>query len=380
MDPGGDATFNIASGTFWVTSAGSPTVVTDFVHGSHIKSYKFATGGDSELRQNNILANAGGRISIYIYLNALPTATATLFEIRQSNGATKVVSVRLTSAGVLQLWNQVSAQIGSNGSTLSTGQWYRLCLTYTLTSTTVNRFEFYVDSVSSISVTNATLTVISANTLSLGNSSSDATLDMRASDIYVDDSTALTDTGDVWVTAKRPFANGTTTGFTTQIGAGGSGYGSGHTPQVNERPSSKTNGWSMVGAGSAVTEEYTIEGASAGDIDVSAATIVDLCGWVYTDAIAAETGQLILVGVNNAISIATSSKYFTAFAGSTTYPGGGTDIGLITDTSLTTVRLYECGIMVAYIPGGAFPGDDSNFAPAVARAPYQDSYAVTVFS
>ncbi|WP_323162301.1 hypothetical protein, partial [Pseudomonas fluorescens] len=80
----------------------------------------------------------------------------------------------------------------------------------------------------------------------------------------VDDSSALTDPGNIWVAAKRPNANGTTNGFTTQIGSGGSGYGSGHSPQVNERALSTTNGWSMVGAGAAVTEEYNIESKSTG--------------------------------------------------------------------------------------------------------------------
>ena len=69
------------------------------------------------------------------------------------------------------------------------------------------------------------------------------------------------DPGAILVTAKRPFTNGTTEdGFTTQIGASGSGYGSGHTPQVNERPLSQTNGWSVIGAGGRRSRKNTTSG------------------------------------------------------------------------------------------------------------------------
>ena len=192
--------------------------------------------------------------------------------------APNIASVKITSTGVLQLWNRLNDnQIGSNGATLSTGQWYSITLAYTIISTSVNRFELFVNSVSTISVTNATLTSTGSTGVKIGNQNNNATLDFRTSDHYVDDSSSLTDTGDIWVTAKRPVSNGTTNGFSTQIGSGGSGYGSGHSPQVNERPLSTTNGWSMVGAGSAVTEEYNIEGKSVGDINIS---YCDDCGLV----------------------------------------------------------------------------------------------------
>src|SRR6185436_9856514 len=126
---------------------------------------------------------------------------------------------------------------------------------------------------------------------------------LRSSDHYVDSSASLTDTGNIWVTAKRPNANGTTNGFTTQIGSGGSGYGTGHSPQVNERVLSTTNGWSMVGAGSAVTEEYNIESAAAGDIDISSANYVDVMGWVYASSLVNETASIIVNGVSSNISL-----------------------------------------------------------------------------
>jgi len=281
MEPGGDADFAVAavsgSGGFWSSIGGAPAVATDFVHGNHQRSIKYrASQPDTMTSGGGVMADAGRRISTYFYFNAIPSTTlGSIIRIQQSGG-TNVVTLRITNAGVLQLWNAETAQIGTDGPTLSLGQWYRICLAYTITDTTHNRFELFVDGVSAISITNATLTNVTTNKFVIGNCNGKATMDMRSSDHYVDDSAALTDTGDIWVTAKRPLANGTTNGFTTQIGAGGSGYGSGHAPQVNERALSTTNGWSMVGAGAAVTEEYSIEGPSVGDFDISTAIIIDL--------------------------------------------------------------------------------------------------------
>lgn len=358
LEPGGDATFNAAlttAGGFWDTTGGTaPTIVTDFVHGNHQKSIKFLVSGTSGLRTAaGTLADAGGRISLYVYINTIPTnASETLFRLWKTGAAAIVVEVRMTqTTGVLKITNSNSGtQIGTDGATLSTGRWYRISLAYTITSTTVNRFELFVDGVSSISITNATITNTSSNFLEIGNTVG-SNADYRESDIYVDNSSALTDPGNIWVTAKRPNANGTTNGFTTQIGSGGSGYGTGHSPQVNERALSNTNGWSMVGAGSAVTEEYNIEAKETGDIDISTATIIDWMGWADMKALAGETVQIILSGANNAQAITSTETLYKKIKGSATYPAGtGADIGITTDTSLTTVSLYECGIVVAYIP------------------------------
>lgn len=350
IEPGGDADFGTA---FWSTNNGTVALATDIVHGNHIKSIRFRPAAINYMVKSNILADAGGRISFYLYIVALPTGSPRIIGgSEQASDGSNVIAIALTSGGVLQLVDNNLAQIGTNGSTLSTGVWYRICLTWTITSTTVNQIRLYKNAVTDISVSNATLANISSADFTLG-ISSDTTCDLRISDIYVDNSTALTDPGNIWVTAKRPNANGTTNGFTTQIGAGGSGYGTGHSPQVNERPLNNANGWSMVGAGSAITEEYTVEGSSVGDIDISKATLVDYVGWVDAKAALAETGSIIVGGTSSNISLTSTETIFTKAKGSTTYPAGGTDIGIITSTTLTTVSLYECGLIFAYIPAAA---------------------------
>jgi len=353
---GGDETFDTG---LLGNGGGTPSAVSDFVHGSHLRSIKVRPGqGDIALPLKNLSPNvitgAGSSFSVYIYLNVLPSSTVNFIKITD-NSSQDCFALKLTNAGVLQLF-EATNQIGSDGATLSTGVWYRISVAFTIASTTVNEFRVFKDGISTISVSDATLTRVLtsglANPFRIGNIDTDANLDFRISDLYIDNSTSLADTGDIWVTAKRPNANGTTNDFSTQIGSGGSGYGSGHSPQVNERTRSDTNGWSMVGAGSAVTEEYNIESAATGDIDISQYTIIDYMGWVRTDSLVNETGQIIVNNVTANIGILSSQvSYFQKVAGSSVYPDGtGTDIGIITSTTVTTVRLYECGVVVAYIP------------------------------
>jgi len=355
LEPGGDAVFDVqnagGTGQFWDSVSAGVSIATDFVHGGHIKSLKCLHGsGGSKIIKRGILASAGSRSSFYIYINAYPSATNVIaaFTDEGSGG----FELKITTAGVLQLarWD-TDAQIGSNGPTLSTGIWYRISFAYTITSTTVNEARVFVNSTLAISATNSTIGGTGSTALYLGLVQTDTTGDLRISDVYTDSSTNLLDTGDIWVTAKRPVSNGTTNGFTTQVGTGGSGYGTGHAPQINERPISTTNAWRMVGAGSAVTEEYNIEAKNVGDIDISAATIVDWAGWASMFSFVGETVQMILNGANVAQAITNAQVIYTKFKGSTTYPSGtGADIGIITDTSLTTVELDECGVMVAFIP------------------------------
>ena len=141
-------------------------------------------------------------------------------------------------------------------------------------------------------------------------------------DLYVDSGTTLDDPGDIRVAAKRPVANGAVNQFTTQIGSGGSGYGSGHAPQVNERPLNTANGWS-ISTTTKATEDYNVEGRAAGDVDLSGATIVDYMGWI--NATEASTSNspvthIIVNGTATAKTLTTSYAMYTQFARSSIYP------------------------------------------------------------
>jgi hypothetical protein len=167
-------------------------------------------------------------------------------------------------------------------------------------------------------------------------------------DWYVDNGTTLDDPGKIIVVNKRPNANGSANAFTTQIGSGGSGYGTGHSPQVNEQPLSTTNGWSISSA-SALTEEYTIENASTGDVDVSSGhfTIVDYMGWIYAKTSTAGTRNIVVNGSASNITTTTAFAMYTKVAGSTTYPSTNTAIGMNNNSVNNLTSLAECGILLA---------------------------------
>ena len=345
LEPGGDATFDFS---LWGSVTGSPTIVSDFVRGNHLRSIRYAPSVSSRTNGlSNCVADAGTRIYFGFYIAAFPTG-GTAAPFLQIYGASNVIYLTLTNAGVLRATSNGTTQLGNDGPTLSISQFYRITFTQVITSTSVNRFEILVNGIPAISLTNVTLPNIGSTNFQFGNINNVASFDFRISDVYVDNSSSLTDPGNIWVTAKRPNANGLTNGFLVQIGSGGSGYGSGHSPQINERALSTTNGWSTTLLGT--TEEYTIEATSAGDIDISRAEIIDYMGWIDAGASGSVTGSIIVGGAVSNVSLTTTITTFTAFAGSKTYPTGGTDIGMISSGSVGTDSLYECGVVVAYIP------------------------------
>lgn len=349
IEAGFSATF---SSLFYTNTTGTVASATDhpvaMTGGRSLKCSSGAGNATAGARKTGIMADAGRRGSFSFIIDTIPTTMANIFMITQSGG-TNVFRIRLNTNGKLQ-FEGIGATAVNGTTVLAVNTRYRISFGYTLTNTTTYRFDVYVDGVSQGSATAGTLTNTTSDRIYVGFSSAPgANINAWYGDIYIDDGTDYADVGDIRVTAKRPNANGTTNGFTTQIGSGGSGYGSGHSPQVNERALFTPNGWSIIGAGSAVTEEYNIESAATGDVDISAATIRDYTGWVYAKALASETGQIIVNGASSNISLVSSDTLFTKIAGSTTYPAGtGTDIGIVTDTTLTTVSLYEAGVMVAY--------------------------------
>ena len=241
---------------------------------------------------------------------------------------------------------------------LAINTWYRISFSYYITNTTTFQGKIYINGILDSTANAGTLTRTGSDNFVLGLASGGRgnNINYYFDDIYVAtggaSSSSQPDPGNILVTAKRPNANGTTNNFNTQIGSGGSGYGSGHSPQVNEQPLNTANGWSIIGAGSAVTEEYNVENAATGDVNITGVTIVDYVGWLYTNAVLSETAKMIVNGVSTNISIpANANTMFQVAAGSTTYPAGsGSDIGETTDTTVTTVSLYECGIIIAYTP------------------------------
>jgi len=359
IEPGGDADLGVA---LWDASAQTnPALSTTTMHAYHQRSLKYVSGSATSVGKHNVWSDAGGRASFYADFSALPGATASIMDVLGSSYGTGIIVLRLTTGGNLQLASS-GVQLGSTGTaTFSTNTWRRISVAFTITNTTTFTIKVWVDGSLDINTSNSgTLAGTGSADIILGNISADASMTMFSSDHYIDNSSALTDPGNIWVTAKRPYSNGTSNQFTTQIGTGSSGYGSGHAPQVNERPVSNSDGWS-ISTTTVQTEEYNIEPANTGDTDISAATIVDYMGWIRAHEASTANSpvtHIIVNGVTTTKTLTTSDAYYEQMAGSSTYPAGtGSDIGM--DGQYTTTAhlfsLTECGIVVAYIPSSAGP-------------------------
>lgn len=367
---------SLVAGTF-----GAPAIVSDVVWDNHAKSLKIKDTASGDSVDWIGVGSTSFRFSFNIYFLAFPNVASpgnsTIFITDTLHDAgLDIIKWRIDNVGVLRMFpGGGGGQIGSDGSVaLSTLRKTRISGAANITNTTTHDFRLWVDGVLCISTHNTgTLgTASGAQFLNIG-TNGDTTVDMRISDVAVDASSALTDIGAgtspdrVDVYGKRPVANGTTNNFSTQIGAGGSGYGTGHSPQVNEQPLSQTNGWSMIGAGSAITEEYTIEAANVGLVDISGRPIKGVVGWILAKALAGETASIVVDGVSTNAVLTTTASPFFGDSGKTTYPAGGADVGMITTTALTTVSLYEAGVFIIVGPPSApaDPGRAQRFFRAI---------------
>lgn len=352
LEPGGDATFDNARSTvnngLWNSVNSTVSVQTDFVPDWHLRSLKASPNAFTYV--NTVIDTGPGRtirISFYFYLVSLPSASANILYFNSS-----FTSIRISSGGLIGLLTNGSL-VSEYSSALSTGVWYRLSISYHLRSN-YNIYAVYLDGNEIIREENSFSPPATFDTsFDIGNRSGNLTLDFRFTDIYVDQINSLdvSDVGNVKICAKRPYSNGSTNDLDTQIGASGSGYGTGHSSQVNERVISISNGWSKVVSGSSVSELYNIEGISVGDIDITKKQIIGILGWCSMSSTVATTANIVINNNNYLKNITTSNSVYTQVVDIGTYlNNSGSDIGIVTSSTAATFSLYELGVIIAYLP------------------------------
>lgn len=167
----------------------TPTVETTIIHGG-VASWKCVTPGS--------LGNAS---AVQKALSGLSTSTiyyargffyysgfdnATRFALTDITHA----GLHITSGGVVQLWNEnTNAQIGSNGPTLLTGQWYRLEVAFQMNTSTTGYAEGMVDGTSFASATNLNLGAGTSSTWNWGWSNTNNAVTCYVDDLAINDST-----------------------------------------------------------------------------------------------------------------------------------------------------------------------------------------------
>ncbi len=344
LEPGSSASGDLS---FWTSVTG--TVTSDNVSPiRNPRSIKIATATPGNVTINGIVPSPR-RISFRYRFQILPASDCTVMSVTNATPLT-VFNILMTSAGKLKI-NAVGAGSATGNTALTVNSPCRITVSFTLTSSTVFSIFVYINGKFEVSFSNSgTLTNVSPARLTLNSSNAMATGNfVWFDDIYVDDGSTLDDPGNIAVTFKRPVSAGAANNWTTQIGAGGSGYGTGHSPQVNEIPLSTTNGWSIASA-SLIVEEYTIEAANVGALDVSNPRykLVDYMGWVFFKSGTADTRNIILAGSTTNISTTTSYAMYEKVAGSTTYPSTNAAIGMDNNSLIALASLAECGVLLAY--------------------------------
>ncbi len=362
LEPGTDATQDLSlfAGTAILSGSIASDSSTSVTGSRSMKTITTANGGTQSSQcwsPDNTVADAGTRCSFRVRFSsvALSDQNCVLFPATSGGPANGAFGVVLNTNGTLALFGVAQ----KNGTTvLSANTWYRLALSYVITGTTTYTAKLFLNGVLEITMTgtDGAIYTTATSVMVFGSSAAfipgaGASATVWYDDLYIDNGTTLDDPGDIHVTNKRAFTNGTTNGFTTQIGAGGSGYGSGHAPQVNEQPLSQTNGWSVLVVASAITEEYNIEGLSVGDVNLTGTTITGVMGWIFCKSSLTETDQIIVDGTATNITVtSTAAAFMQVSPNPTTYPAStGTDIGMKTNMTAATASLYECGILIAYL-------------------------------
>jgi hypothetical protein len=301
---------------------------------------------------NTYLVATGSRCSFYYRFTTLSASKHIIISVQ--SGAASAFRIALNSSGNLAIYTGTTL-LATGTSTLSINTDYRISFYVTVTSTTVNFMQVFLNGTAEVSCTNQTIAVSTIQNLQFGSPSSGWAISSSFyyAHIYVDTGSATTDTGDIRITYKRPYSSGTTNAYSTSTGAG-SGYGTGFAPWVNEQPNSSSDCRTTSMTSSAITEEYNIEGITAGATDLTGSTIVGQMGWLWGYSGTSALYTTILSGATTTAlaNWTTTNGLIFAVNSSSTYPAGtGTDIGVKTATSAGySTKLFGAGILFAYLP------------------------------
>ena len=362
MSSGTDATQQIVTssgGSFDSTCGTGGTVSSDStLSETGPRSLKFVTGSSGQsicVYKQNVLTDTGSRFTGYFNFSNLPTSTQTIISAENSAFTATQWNINITSGGVLTLTTYNGTQLGSNGPTLKTGQWYRIAVSYVIQSSyvhSIHSINVYVNGALAISDSSSTLVETGSNTLLLGWESASAgnNLVMHVDDIYIDNGSDMTDPGDIHVTAKLPIANGASNAFTasgTPVGYTSCSDASTHCEYVNERPINTSA--NLYSATANARENFTLQSASQGDVDISNAGMVADEAWIYAKSSTTCTGEITNNGVDASIGLTTTNNRFDSIGVNANFLSGDQGVG-IQNCASGTVTLEEAGMLVAYTP------------------------------
>lgn len=237
----------------------------------------------------SFLSDSGSRITGWIRWNA-QTVANDLLDIRQSGSpGSMVLMLSRTSGGKLRLYDGNASTFKEGSATFAADTWYRIAISYKITSTTdwdCNVYYATADGVAGtldISAGDAdwTLTLTSTAHFMFRSITSTAVERHYYSPWIADNGTDLADPGDIRVTPKLlNTESGGTQAFDTIITNTGRTRGSTDYNQVNERALSTLEGWRHAAVTEAA-ETYGIQNAATGDNDITGKAVLAHYAWCY---------------------------------------------------------------------------------------------------
>jgi hypothetical protein len=295
-------------------------------------SYKLNTGSPAALAyiaRSNIVTDAGSRISAWFrFPNPTPAANTRCI--------TQGLACGLQPNGKLYVTGGGSTVSGT--TLLSANTWYRISLSYKITSATVWTVNVYLNGNLECTLSNGGSVTTGNNTVYwLADAAAGANWVCNFDELYVDNGADLSDPGGggtLGVTAKLPLAANQSGPHTYLIGNGA----------VNERPINTANGIQVTLADH---RTYTLEAANVGDANVQG-TQLGYVGWGWiSSGYTSVNGYLYVNGSPYAITVTNAIQLFQVMAAGA-YVATGDAIGVIAPSASGDIKLYECGLMVAY--------------------------------
>lgn len=356
MEPGSDA--DQAVTRFYNNNLGTGCVSSTAQQYSGPRSIACTDGtGYSSVGRTNLITNGAGRFTAYFRFGTLPNTQAAF--LGKGNTDNFNLAVGINSSGKLIIVTSSAntyTTLATGTTTLSINTWYRVSLTYEITSSTVNEARVYLNGNQEVSELNGTLSTNFYPDIAVGWLSSPGATGgnktIYVDNIYADDSAGLADTGDVLVTAKLPNTVNNNSFNTT----GGTGA-------VNERPLSETNNKSHT-ATSTVAQDYNIQTLSVGDVDLTGKTILSRQAWIWAKKGSGGAGspKLIAEGVDNTITLGTSYALFTVTNDGSSYPTQANAIGMKSSGAAADTFLAEAGMLIAYSPNISITASDGSIS------------------
>lgn len=343
LEGGSDATFGFE---FFQLTQGTTASDSGTIH-TGPRSLKFTSGAAGEnaraFSPASTCQDAGTRISFWVNLTNLPTTNGIALLTSVDSGINFFVfKIRVTTGGNLSI---VGNGVKTGSSTLSTGTWYRIAVSYVITSTTNFTIAVFLNGISEVTATNSDFSLANSGSgaAGFGWDATDGTGGnskvVYFDDLYIDDGTGLDDPGAIQITAKLP-ASTNANNFDTTIGTGA----------VNERPLSETNGMQQA-ASTQVSQNYTLQTVSTGDVDLTGATIVGRLAWIWAkEAAVSGTPKITNNGTDTAITLAATSALYRNAVTSASYPSDAAGIGMVSSGTADDTFLYECGMLIAFTP------------------------------